>query len=40
MKELDGDGGLFASNGKKCQRDMVQFVPFNKYSGKADLLAK
>ena len=28
MERLDGDSGLFASNGKKAQRDSVQFVPF------------
>ena len=40
MNELDGDGGLNSSNGQKCQRDIVQFVPFNKFAGKADLLSK
>lgn len=40
MRELDGDGGLFSSNGKKAPRDIVQFVPFNNYQGNADLLTK
>ena len=40
MCELDGDNGLYASNGKKSPRDIVQFVPFNKYQGNADLLTK
>lgn len=39
MEELDGDGGLFGSNGTKCPRDIVQFVPFNKYGGNPQLLA-
>ena len=33
MVELDGDGGLFGSGGQKCPRDIVQFVPFNKFGG-------
>ena len=33
MEELDGDDGLLrSSNGKTAQRDIVQFVPMNKYS--------
>lgn len=39
MKELDGDGGLF-SQGTKCPRDIVQFVPFNKFGGNAQLLTQ
>lgn len=39
MEELDGDGGLFASNGTRCPRDIVQFVPFNKYGGNPTMLA-
>lgn len=32
MGELDSDNGtLVAPSGKKAQRDIVQFVPFNKY---------
>jgi hypothetical protein len=40
MGDLDGDNGLYASNGKKSPRDIVQFVPFNKYQGNAELLTK
>lgn len=28
MQVLDGDGGLIGSTGKKCPRDIVQFVPY------------
>lgn len=28
MERLDGDSGLYSSNGKKAMRDIVQFVPF------------
>ena len=40
MSDLDGDNGLYSSTGKKSPRDIVQFVPFNKYQGNADLLTK
>jgi hypothetical protein len=40
MRELDGDAGLYGSNGKKCPRDIVQFVPFNSFNGNADVLTK
>ena len=40
MNELDGDGGLFGSNGKKCPRDIVQFVPFKKYGGNSEILTQ
>jgi len=40
MKVLDGDGGLFGSNGAKCPRDIVQFVPFSKYGGNSELLTQ
>ena len=34
MEQLDGDEiPLISSNGKKRQRDLVQFVPFNKFEG-------
>lgn len=33
MDILDGDEGLWDDNGRKAQRDLVQFVPFNKYKG-------
>lgn len=39
MEELDGDSGLFSSNGTRCPRDIVQFVPYNKYNGNPQLLA-
>jgi hypothetical protein len=29
MNTLDGDNGLYNSNGVKAARDIVQFVPFN-----------
>ena len=39
MVELDGDGkGLFASNGQKCPRDIVQFVPYRKFNGNPQVL--
>ena len=38
---LDGDDEpLTDSNGKKCERDIVQFVPFNKYEDDPNELAK
>ena len=40
MKKLDGDNGLYSSNGTKCPRDIVQFVPFRDVNMNADLLAK
>ena len=40
MKILDGDKGLSTENGMQCARDIVQFVPFNKYEGNSDALAK
>lgn len=40
MIRLDGDNGLYSSNGKKCQRDIVQFVPFRDVQMNPDLLAK
>lgn len=40
MSDLDGDNGLYASNGKKSSRDIVQFVPFDNYQGNAELLTK
>jgi hypothetical protein len=39
MDRLDGDEeGLVDSNGRPWMRDIVQFVPFNKYKGDAILL--
>ena len=40
MSTLDGDNGLFDSKGRKANRDIVQFVPFNQVAGNPDLLAK
>jgi hypothetical protein len=40
MNKLDGDNGLYASNGVKAARDIVQFVPFRDVKLNGDLLAK
>ena len=40
MDILDGDDGLYNSNGQKAVRDLVQFVPFNKYKGNPQILAQ
>jgi hypothetical protein len=40
MTKLDGDNGLFGSNGMKATRDIVQFVPFRDVQLSGDLLAK
>ena len=40
MNILDGDNGLFNSQGRKAKRDIVQFVPFNQVSGNPDMLAR
>ena len=41
MIELDGDDKpLMSRNGKKRQRDLVQFVPFNKFEGDEKKLAE
>ena len=40
METLDGDDGLIDGNGVKCKRDLVQFVPFNKYKNNPAALAK
>ena len=39
MDILDGDEGLWDSSGRKAQRDLVQFVPFNKFAGDPTALA-
>ena len=40
MEVLDGDDiPLKDSNGKICMRDIVQFVPFSKYSNNSNLLS-
>lgn len=40
MVILDGDDGLFNSDGVKAERDLVQFVPFRDFQSSAELLAK
>ena len=40
MNRLDGDNGLYGSNGIKCPRDIVQFVPFRDVGMNGDMLAK
>jgi len=40
MVILDGDEGLFNSDGVKAERDLVQFVPFRDFQGSPELLAK
>eukprot|EP01017_Pseudomicrothorax_dubius_P047662 TRINITY_DN8585_c0_g1_i1.p1 TRINITY_DN8585_c0_g1~~TRINITY_DN8585_c0_g1_i1.p1 ORF type:complete len:215 (-),score=55.98 TRINITY_DN8585_c0_g1_i1:148-792(-) len=40
MEILDGDNGLFDSMGRKGQRDLCQFVPFNKYMHNTMLLSQ
>jgi len=39
MDILDGDDGLWDASGRKAQRDLVQFVPFNKFAGDPTALA-
>ena len=40
MVRLDGDNGLYSSNGRKANRDIVQFVPFREVKMNQDLLAQ
>ena len=40
MNRLDGDNGLYGSNGVKSRRDIVQFVPFRDVKMDGDLLAR
>ena len=40
MNKLDGDNGLYGSNGMRCRRDLVQFVPFRDVKLNPDMLAK
>lgn len=40
MDILDGDDGLWNSKGVKAERDLVQFVPYNKFKGNKELLAR
>lgn len=39
MDILDGDEGLWDASGRKAQRDLVQFVPFNQFAGDPTALA-
>ena len=40
MERLDGDSGLYGSNGQKAARDIVQFVPYRDVQYNPDVLAK
>ena len=41
MDVLDADEDpLYDNNGRKADRDLVQFVPFKKFSSNGELLAK
>jgi hypothetical protein len=40
MVTLDGDDGLWNCQGVKAKRDLVQFVPYNKFKGDPENLAK
>jgi len=40
MAILDGDHGLYNSEGQKAKRDLVQFVPFREFNGDMNLLAQ
>ena len=40
MNRLDGDNGLYATNGAPALRDIVQFVPFKSLEFNGELLAK
>lgn len=40
MSRLDGDNGLYGSNGVMARRDIVQFVPFREVKMDGDLLAR
>lgn len=40
MNRLDGDNGLYGSNGVRAARDIVQFVPFRDVNMNGELLAK
>ncbi len=40
MVVLDGDEGLYNNRGDKAMRDLVQFVPYNKFKNNGELLAK
>lgn len=40
MDRLDGDNGLYSSNGRVASRDIVQFVPFRNVEMNPDTLAQ
>jgi hypothetical protein len=40
MNRLDGDNGLYDTNGNKALRDIVQFVPYRDVALNPDLLAQ
>lgn len=40
MNRLDGDNGLYSTNGKCAARDIVQFVPFRDVGMNPDTLAQ
>ncbi|KAJ3157472.1 Copine-8 [Geranomyces michiganensis] len=40
MRVLDGDDEPLSSNGRRCERDIVQFVPFAQFAADPHLLAK
>mmetsp|Transcript_15062 Transcript_15062/g.12775 ORF Transcript_15062/g.12775 Transcript_15062/m.12775 type:complete len:124 (+) Transcript_15062:1365-1736(+) len=40
MDILDGDDGLQNSRGVTAKRDLVQFVPFNKFANNKEALAR
>lgn len=40
MEYLDGDDGLIDNAGRRAKRDLVQFVPFNKYRTNPTKLAE
>lgn len=40
MEILDGDKGLVDSSGRKAERDLVQFVPYNDFKNDPAALAR
>lgn len=40
MVVLDGDDGLWNNQGQKAKRDLVQFVPYNKFKHDPEQLSK
>ncbi|CAD7698646.1 unnamed protein product, partial [Ostreobium quekettii] len=39
MEALDSDRRLLEADGRKAQRDIVQFVEFNRFKGRGEALA-